>query len=203
MGEINSSRLLDAVSSAVGPAPWHWKTFPSFTSSTGRRFVWTHHGEQGALAHLVTLNLENAGDQPRLALNTYCRPFLVPPSRLGIWCPEGQNIRLLCFSPDEMSPFDLSEVAGWFKQSSERIYAATPPICDCEISTQLPAGVNEIKIPEELQTVDELMVTTSRATRNLDDPAFALYVFYPHAGLVEVLPQKWYTALSMTWAISG
>jgi hypothetical protein len=27
-----------------------------------------------------------------------------------------------------------------------------------------------------------------------DDPAFALFVFYPHAGLVEVLPQKWFTA---------
>ena len=25
-------------------------------------------------------------------------------------------------------------------------------------------------------------------------PAFALYVFYLHAGLVEVLPQKWFTA---------
>jgi hypothetical protein len=26
-----------------------------------------------------------------------------------------------------------------------------------------------------------------------DDPAFALYVFYLQAGLVEVLPQKWFT----------
>src|SRR5258707_1346521 len=27
-----------------------------------------------------------------------------------------------------------------------------------------------------------------------DDPAFALYVFYLQAGLVEVLPQRWFTA---------
>jgi hypothetical protein len=27
-----------------------------------------------------------------------------------------------------------------------------------------------------------------------DDPAFALFVFYLQAGLVQVLPQKWFTA---------
>src|SRR5207237_5138685 len=27
-----------------------------------------------------------------------------------------------------------------------------------------------------------------------DDPAFALFIFYPQAGLVEVLPQPWVTA---------
>jgi len=31
-----------------------------------------------------------------------------------------------------------------------------------------------------------------------DDPAFALFVFYLHAGLVEVLPQKWFTAAQYT-----
>ena len=42
--------------------------------------------------------------------------------------------------------------------------------------------------------VDELLVPTSYPAEGKDDPAFALYVFYPQAELLEVLPQKWFTA---------
>ncbi len=42
--------------------------------------------------------------------------------------------------------------------------------------------------------MDELIVPTSYPAKSDDDPAFALYVFYLQAGLVEVLPQKWFTA---------
>ncbi len=79
MSGINASRAREILSKTVGPAPWYWKTFPAFRSLAGQRFVWTHHGEQGPIAHLVTLGLEQEPDKARLALNTYCRPFLVPP----------------------------------------------------------------------------------------------------------------------------
>src|SRR5438445_38884 len=47
---------------------------------------------------------------------------------------------------------------------------------------------------DELRSVDELIVPTSYPAKDSDDPAFALYVFYLQAGLLEVLPQKWFTA---------
>jgi len=114
MSEINASRLRDLLAKIVGPVPWYWQTFPSFSSHAEQRFAWTYHGEQGPIAHLVTLGLEQEADKARLALNTYCRPFLVPPNFLGIWCPEGRSIRLACFDPDQLKAFDLAEVAGWF-----------------------------------------------------------------------------------------
>lgn len=178
----------------IGPTPWYWQTFPAITSIAGQRFVWQHHGEQGPLAHLVTLGLEQQPDQPRLALNTYCRPFFVPPSYLGVWCPEGRNLRLTCFDPDMLKAFDLAEIAGWFKQSSDRIYAKTEPVADFEVPLSLGPGTHKIEVPPELATVEELIVPTSYKAMIPDDPAFALFVFYPHAGLVEVLPQKWFTA---------
>ena len=193
MAEINCSRLLDALSRTPGPAPWYWKTFPAVVAASGQRFIWSHHGEQGALAYLVTLSREEERDKPRLALNTYCRPFLVPGARLGLWCPEGRSIRLACFDPDELKPFELAEIAGWFKQSSERIYATAPPIADFEASTSLGPGLHNIEVPVELRTVDELIVPGSYPANSSDDPAFALYVFYLQAGLLEVLPQKWFT----------
>jgi hypothetical protein len=54
--------------------------------------------------------------------------------------------------------------------------------------------MHKIEVPAELRTVDELIVPTSYPAKRNDDPAFALYVFYLQAGLVEVLPQKWFTA---------
>jgi hypothetical protein len=115
-------------------------------------------------------------------------------ARLGIWCPEGRSIRITCFDPSELEAFDLAEIAGWFKPSTERIYAITAPLAEFEIPLALGTGMNKIEVPPELQTVDELIVPTSYPALSSDDPAFALYVVYPNAGLVEVLPQKWFTA---------
>jgi hypothetical protein len=53
--------------------------------------------------------------------------------------------------------------------------------------------MNKIEVPKQLATVDELIVPTSYKAMSNDDPAFALFVFYLQAGLVEVLPQKWFT----------
>jgi hypothetical protein len=194
MAEIDSAHARKIISTTIGPSPWYWETFPIFRSLSGQRFLWKHHGTDGPVAHLVTLGLEQDSDKVRLALNTYCRPFLVPPHFLGIWCPEGRNIRLTCFDPDQLKAFDLAEVAGWFKQSSDRIYATTAPVADFEVPLSLTPGMHKVDVPKELVTVDELIVPTSYKAMSNDDPAFALFVFYLQAGLVEVLPQKWFTA---------
>jgi len=190
----NLANIRQQLDRTVGPAPWYWKTFPAFQSLSGQRFVWTHHGDQGAVAYVVTLALQEEPDKPRLALNTYCRPFLVPPHSLGIWCPEGRNIRVTCFDPDQLTAFDLAEIAGWFKQSSDRIYAKTAPVAEFEVPLALGPGMHKVDVPAELAAVDELIVPTSYKAMSNDDPAFALFVLYLQAGLVEVLPQKWFTA---------
>jgi hypothetical protein len=190
----NLAGIRQQLDRVVGPAPWYWKTFPAFRSVAGQRFVWTHHGDQGPLGYVVTLAQEQEPERPRLALNTYCRPFLASAQYLGIWCPEGRSIRFTGFDPDRLKPFDLAEIAGWFKQSSDRIYSAAPPIADFEVPLMLGAGTHKIEVPAELALVDELIVPTSYKAMSNDDPAFALFVFYLRAGLVEVLPQKWFTA---------
>jgi len=194
MSELDTARLRKILSQTVGPAPWYWETFPAVLYRSSQRLVWKHHGTEGPIAHLVTLGLEQEPDKIQLALNTYCRPFMVPPHFLGIWCPEGRNIRLACFDPDQLKAFDLSEVAGWFKQSSERIYSATAPIADFEVPLSLSPGTHKIEVPPEFAEIDELIAPTSYKAMTNDDPAFALFVFYLHAGLVEILPQRWFTA---------
>ena len=112
----NLTLIRQQLERTVGPAPWYWETFPAVQSLAGQRFVWTHHGDHGPLGYLVSLALEREPNKPRLALNTYCRPFLVPPHFLGIWCPEGRSIRLTCFDPDQLSGFEFGEIAEYAVQ---------------------------------------------------------------------------------------
>jgi hypothetical protein len=190
----NSVSIRQQIERIVGPAPWYWRTFPALQTSSGQRFVWTHQGSEGPVGYVVSLALEHEPEKPRLALNTYCRPFPVSPDCLGIWCPEGRSIRLAGFNLDGMEEFDLAEIAGWFKPSSDRIYCKTPPAADFEIPLNLGPGMHKVEVPPQLAMVDELIVPTSYKAMSNDEPAFALFVLYLQAGLVEVLPQKWFTA---------
>ncbi len=180
------------LSQCIGPAPWYWETFPAINSQSGQRFVWSHQ-EQGEIAYVVSLALEQEPDRPRLALNTYCRPFFVPPANLGIWCPEGRDLRFAVFAPDTLKAFDFADIAGWFKRSTDRIYAATEPLADFLVPITLGRGTHKIDVPPELRMIDELLTVAPIPARETGDPAAAVFICYFQAGLVEVLPQNWFT----------
>jgi hypothetical protein len=159
---------------------------------SGRRYIWTYH-EEPAVQYLVTLNPRDEPATTLLALNSYCRPFLMPESRLGIWAPEIGYLRLLCFDPDRLRAFPLGDVAGWFKKSEERIYSATGPLAELEISSRLAAGKHKIEVPAEFAGLDEVLVASPYPAPSKDDPAFAILIVRPGVGEVEVLPQRWFT----------
>jgi hypothetical protein len=194
MADITAQHVRQILAQTVGPTPWYANTFPSVVSKSGKRFTWNYEGAGGPVAHVVSLSAEGDAGKPILGLNAYCRPFEAAEGRLGIWCPEGRSLRLACFDLDEMSSFDLSELAGWFPQSSERMYAKTAPVADMEVKLDLAAGTHKIEVPEALQSVAEIIAPTSYKALGPDDPAFALFVFYLSGGLVQVLPQRWFTA---------
>jgi hypothetical protein len=181
-------RLQQIVSKLTGPAPWYWKHFPAV-----KGYEWTFHGEQGPLAFLVTLHEPGKTNDPVLALNTYCTPFLLPDGQLGVWCPEGRSmIRLVSFDPQKLKPFAMEEIVGWFKNSSDRMYAKVEPVADFEFSAELPEGTHELQVPAEFHALEELGMVAARKWLSSDDPACSVFVFYPHAGLVQVLPQPWF-----------
>ena len=106
----------------------------------------------------------------------------------------GAKYSLRRFQSGSIQPFDIAEIAGWFKPSSDRIYSRTPPIADFELPLTLGPGTHKIDVPGELAAIDELIIPTSYKALSNDDPAFALFAVYLQGRLVEVLPQKWFTA---------
>jgi len=188
------ARLLAVIEKSIGPSPWYWATFPSVVSHARQKFVWTYHGDSGDLAYLVTLSMEQEPNNPRLALNTFCVPFLIAPNLVGIWCPEPGGLRVMCFDPDQLAAFPIEEIVGWFKQSNDRVYSRTAPAAEFEVGRRFPEGTHKIEIPEAFHSVDEVIAVGAYPARTKEDPACAVYVLYPQAGLVEVVPQKWFTA---------
>ena len=65
---------------------------------------------------------------------------------------------------------------------------------ELEIPNGLRAGTQKIEIAESFRDLDELLLISSYPAAKRLDPAAAIFVLYPQAGLVEVLPQKWFTA---------
>jgi hypothetical protein len=162
--------------------------------ASGRRYRWSYHGEQEAIASLVTLVPRDEPASTRLALNSYCWPFLLSPGRLGLWCNEPRYIRLLAFELDALAAFPLHDIAGWFNKSQERVYSATPPLAEMELPWDLPAGSQPIAVPQEFRGVEELLIISSYKAAAKEEAANALFALRPAAGTVEVLPQKWFTA---------
>src|SRR3954469_15043686 len=181
-------RLQQIINKLTGPAPWYWKSFPMVAG-----FEWTFHGEEGRLAFLVTLNEPGKKHDPVLALNTYATPFLLPDGKLGVWCPEGRSlIRLVAFDPPQMKSFAMEEIVGWFKNSGDRLYAKVEPVADFEFSTELPEGTHELQVPEDFHGVEEVAMVAARKSMESAEAACSIFVLYPHAGLVQIVPQPWF-----------
>jgi len=67
-------------------------------------------------------------------------------------------------------------------------------VAEFEVARRFPEGTHKIEVPDAFHTVDELIAVGSYPARTREDSACAVYVVYPQAGLVEVVPQKWFTA---------
>ena len=52
--------------------------------------------------------------------------------------------------------------------------------------------MQELSVPEPLRGVKELSMIARRGAIGDEDAACAVFILYPHAGLVEVLPQRWF-----------
>jgi len=103
-------------------------------------------------------------------------------------------MRLLCFDPDQLAAYPLRDVAGWFKRSQDRVYSATAPLAEMEISSRLTAGKHTVEVPSEFRGLDELLLVGPYPAAGNDDAACAILVLHPTAGEVTVLPQTWFTA---------
>lgn len=198
MSTKHNASLKTIINSAVGPAPWYWRTFPKVTCDD-RELVWRFLGTKGSLAYLVVLE-EKGSHEPLLALNTYARPFLANAGYLGVWAPlkNGGDIDIQFVEIKTLSPIHGFPIAGKsFKDSSSHVLHSATIAERVSISNKLAAGLHEGPKAKCAESLHEVFIIAAgpHCESGIDSaPAASIYIWKPAIGKITVLPQRWFTA---------
>jgi len=181
---------LKSIADEIGPAPWYWRTFKPVTGESGQRFLW-HLADYGKGRQYPVLASERG--EIRFVAHTHTRAFPVFPNLFAAWFPVlsetpprlVSEVRVLCFDPDK-----LPSISGPARASGRTYYSAgAAPASQFSISVGLPAGDNSLHIPDEFQSIDEMLIVGDHAG---DETKTAIYAVYPKLGRVAVFPQLWF-----------
>ena len=115
--------------------------------------------------------------------------------------PEGDRIKVLGFDPDHLEDFTFGNHAKEFNSKRSPYFALGKPEFEFVIDLHLSEGVHLFDFPLAMQSINELIVIGSRPVPNTadhpgggaDEPAYVILALQPSAGMVHVLPQKWFT----------
>jgi hypothetical protein len=172
----------------MGPSPWYWRTFPRIRAASGNSFGWLEHGVSNSPSYFIYLSGQD--DIPRLIVGTHCRVFSIPPSFLGVWFPQRDSVRILCFDPDSLPPLPIPSK---FASLDLRYHAGVEPSASIELPKCLAEGSHDIEFSGAFETVDELLTVQECPTRTEADPLFAVFSVRPKLGKTIVMPQRWFT----------
>jgi hypothetical protein len=187
MSHQNDQLALSAIESATGPSPWYWRTFPLLVGTSGGLLNWQYDASDGKGRAFVALSSSSAPSQYKLILGNHCRPFALESHNLGLWFPEDSSIRLLRFDPELLATIPRP---AHFSRLGERYHAATPPLGDFRIPTKLNPGKNEMKYPDWLALVQEL-VLVGEYEHKQGRCITTVFVLSGINASIDIYPQEW------------
>jgi hypothetical protein len=188
--------------SVVGPAPWYWKTFPSF----GEGFEWQFAANAGSEypngtpVLFARTDRDAAGKQPVLSVRIYGRVLRANDDHILLWGPRHRQNDLLIetFELDQLRP-----IGGTEQSDDDRIWVTTAdPIDRVSIPAGLPAGRAPGQyIARAASTLAEVLMLADGPSPR--DAAISVYAWSPAAGTLDVMPQSWFnegnTDLGYEW----
>lgn len=183
------------LATAVGPAPWYWRTFPTIDSSAGR-FVWRLEELPNGNGERVVLCAESEPSQPLLALAKYTRAFALPPNLLGLWFDDGRLIRVVAIDVDNLSSLHIDCDSTCPQSPAHGYLIEGAPIGEFWVSRDLEPGDHYIDLPPCFAALNGLMLLGKYA--KVQEPACSA-IFEIRAGKtpgshrVYVFPQEWFT----------
>ena len=181
------ARLAKLLEDAPGPAPWYWRSFPSFRRG-GETWSWEvepkgHVGEWPAL--------RRRSDGARCFLpGFYCYAVDAGNGRLLAWrSQEGGAVEIALHDVDRL---DHVEIPNDHPRRDRDTYA--PGALEGFRMPPLAPGTYEGYSPHTPVELDELLLLTTPAGPEENDPALAITAWEPRTGRVTVSPQPWFTA---------
>lgn len=182
---------------------------PPVTSGSGREFVWTGHRGSSGLPGYQFASLSVSKDSERCILiaaeDTHM--FNIPPHYVGLWFEDRTGMNIVCFDPERLPGFRISDVAGKFDILTKPFvytpyYAESEPLCILAIDTNQSEGTSSISVHPVLQALNEILLVgqsdeQERVMLYYSEPDYPLYTIYsvlPQEQQVVVYPQKWFTS---------
>ena len=168
-----------AIDKTPGTSPWDWKTFPN----TGG-CAWCYDREDGHGHEYVALR-ETKTLAYKLVLGVHCHPFAIAPEKLGLWFPEAESVRIVCFEIGKLP--DLPRPAR-FTRLGIRFHAGIDPLASLLLPQNLPGGIHKLSIPRCLDAVSELLMVAPYGTNETT----TILSLKGSVGELSIYPQLWF-----------
>lgn len=188
--------------SVVGPAPWYWKTFPSFGAGFEWQFVANAGSEypNGITVLFAESNRDSTGKRPVLFVRIYGRAMRANDGHILLWGPRHEHNDLLVetFALRDLRPISVTE-----KSHDKQIWVTSAAPTDrLSIPAALPAGQAPGRYTARAaSSIRELLLLADGPSRQ--NAAASIYAWNPEAGTLDVMPQTWFnegnTDLGYEW----
>jgi hypothetical protein len=161
----------------------------------GRKLKWVERAIWNS--GLALLNEQGSG-KPVLALNIFADAFIADPGYIGIYTNTDTNGRHSHFSVsvlalNRLAAMDIPRLRR--HGSGPHFFAACDPVEHFEFNDGLAAGIHRLPRSRYLRSIPEALIVAygpSNETGN-DRPSQSIYSWRPSKGILEVLPQRWFT----------
>jgi hypothetical protein len=183
------------LSTAPGPAPWYWESFPS-VELAHQRLVWRKNPADTGRSLSVLLQPEGRDDSVSLAVSMYSRVFRLPPNLLGIWFEENNRIRIFAIDPDSLKEFSLNAPLPVSVKDYGGFTCAGGVLGEASTSTDLEADEHRIDLPLAFAGLQSIIMIGNYA-RIREAACAALFEINPGttpgSWRLGVMPQSWFT----------
>jgi hypothetical protein len=185
------SKVLD--NGCVGPAPWYWKTFPSF----GERYEWRfvsagpigYPNGHPALFERHPRGVEGSAARPLLVVRIYARVLRSNEGHVLLRGPRRRASDLLI---ESFALGELRPVAEGAAAEREPLWTAAAPATDyLTIPQALPAGRAPGRYVTRAASMD-LEVLLLADGPDSREAATSIYVWHPAVGTIDVIPLTWF-----------
>jgi hypothetical protein len=173
-----------ALDASVAGSPYGWETFPSIEGNRGTRFLW-YLDEQDGRGHSYVALRAVGSPAYRLVLGAHCRPFTIERGWLGLWFPEPQSIRVVCFDLETLPEIPRPARFGRLQM---RFHAGLEPIDSLFVPHDLLSGSHVIAFPRSLQPINELLAVGLYGAAGTT----TILSLRPWISEVTIYPQQWF-----------
>lgn len=193
----------EIISSVPGPSPWYSRPNNSkLVSGKYGLLKWKEAGEKRPLGGKTLLITPN-GDT-LMIFDYYCYVLVLRNSMFLFWyswdkqrktmLTSVNSIHFIIFDAENLQPLKkVTNLCEEMDRNNQVLLYSGREVDSFEIPKHLePFAVHSIEVPNELKTVEEVLILAESTAVKDSKVSLALYILKPKENTVTVIPQDWF-----------